>query len=267
MLALERPDVIELLGPDFDRPSAAPAGRTLIICAAPRTGSNELCRYLIAAGIGVPIEYFHPRQARPLAQRWGFAGDPLGEPELGRYIDLLRRRRSHQGLFAAKIQFWHFDKSLRNAHGAALFDGACVVHLFRPDVASQFASLLAAYQSGIWDFSGRRTTAPLTLDATRSSEFLNWALKEINWIVGEDAGFRSLFVLLGIRPLFVSTDELFADPGPIVRRIGAATGVAVDEEGLQRSIAASAPYGRDRQHDKTLVGLKELLKKVAFTQS
>src|SRR5439155_16998926 len=98
-MAPERPDVIDLIGPDFDRHSVEPPQRTLIICSAPRTGSYELCRFLIAAGIGVPHEYFNLSYARRLAERWVLAGNPLAEIELGRYIDLLRRRRSQGGIF------------------------------------------------------------------------------------------------------------------------------------------------------------------------
>jgi LPS sulfotransferase NodH len=263
---IERPDTIDLLGPDFDRPAPAPAPRTLIICSAPRTGSTELCRYLIAAGIGVPHEYFNPRVAVPLAQRWSFRGDPLGEADLGCYIDLLRRRRSQNGVFATKMQFWQFDRRLRNAHGEALISRACVVHLFRPDVATQFASWRAAKESGTWDFSSRRTTPPAAPHQTGSSEHLREALADMNFVLGEDAGFRGLFVLLGIRPLFVTTDELFADPDRIVRRVGEAVSVSIDEGGLRRAIAAGAPYGRDRQREKSIAGLKELFKKVAFSR-
>src|SRR5215471_19347539 len=89
---LQRRDMMDLIGPDFDRPAAASARRTLIICSGPRTGSSELCRYLIAAGIGVPHEYFNPEFAYPLAQRWAFIGNPLSEAGLGRYINVLRQR-------------------------------------------------------------------------------------------------------------------------------------------------------------------------------
>jgi LPS sulfotransferase NodH len=266
MVQIERPDMIDLLGPDFDRPAPAPARRTLIICSAPRTGSTELCRYLIAAGIGVPYEYFNPRVAVPLAKRWSFCGGPLDEAELGRYIDLLRRRRSHNGVFATKLQFWQFDESLRNTHGAALFDGACAVHLFRPDVAAQFASLRAAKESGTWDFSARLTRPPVTRKSAGSKELVRGALDEINGIISEDAGFRGLFVLLGIRPLFVTTDELFADPDRIVHRVGEAVSVSIDEEGLRRAIAAGGPYGREREREKSIAGLRALFKEVAFSR-
>jgi LPS sulfotransferase NodH len=108
---------VDLIGPDYDRPSTDPAGQTLIICSAPRTGSYELCRYLLAAGIGVPHEYFNPNYAWRLAERWGFARNPLEPSELSRYVVALRMRRGQNGVFATKLQFPHFDRILRNDEG------------------------------------------------------------------------------------------------------------------------------------------------------
>ncbi len=255
---------MDLIGPEFDRPSAESANRTLIICSAPRTGSYELCRYLIAAGIGVPHEYFHPNYSRLLAERWAFAEHPLTETQLGRYIGALRRRRAQNGVFATKLQFAQFDNFLRNRHGAALFDGATVVHLFRPDVATQYASTRAALESGTWDFSQRQTSPPVVHDRKNSDAYVNQALNELNWIVGEDAGFRTLFALLDIRPIFVTTDELFREPGAVVGRIAKAMALAIDEEALAGAIARSAPYGRDRQREQAVSGLAERFKKIAF---
>src|SRR5262249_53035091 len=99
-LKAKRPDTIDLIGPEYDRASQQPAERTLIICSAPRTGSYELCRYLLAAGIGVPHEYFNLNYARRLGERWGFSKSPLEPSELSRYIKVLRRRRARGGVFA-----------------------------------------------------------------------------------------------------------------------------------------------------------------------
>jgi hypothetical protein len=68
-LTEKRPDALTLIGPEYDRVPAEPADRTLIICSAPRTGSWELCRYLLAAGVGVPHEYFNANYARRLGER------------------------------------------------------------------------------------------------------------------------------------------------------------------------------------------------------
>src|SRR5262245_23029007 len=94
ILPAKRPDVLALIGPQSEQASSQPADRTLIICSAPRTGSYELCRYLLAAGIGVPHEYFNPNYAQRLGERWGFSKSPLEPSELKRYIEILRRRRA-----------------------------------------------------------------------------------------------------------------------------------------------------------------------------
>src|SRR5262249_48674272 len=153
----KRSDTLDLIGPEYDRASQQPAERTLIICSAPRTGSYELCRYLLAAGIGVPHEYFNPNYARRLGERWLFSKNPLEQSELDRYIKILRRRRAQGGVFATKLQFPHFNLILRNEHGRRLFEGATVVHLFRPDAAAQYASYRSALETGVWDFSPRPT--------------------------------------------------------------------------------------------------------------
>ena len=262
----QRPDSVDLIGPEFDSQSSTPTDRTLIICSAPRTGSYELCRYLLAAGIGVPHEYFLFSWARRLAKRWAIADEPLREPQLGRYIEELRRRRAQNGVFATKLQFDQFEQALRNRHGAALFDGACVVHLFRPDVAAQYASYRAAITRGVWDFSQRQISEPVIRDPANFDKFFADALTELRWIVDADAGFRGLFILLGIRPLFVTTDELFGEPHRVIRRIADATGSTVDEDALQRAIACSAAYRRDREGKSAFSGLTERFRKIAFPE-
>src|SRR5260370_32405008 len=97
-----RPDVIDLIGPWFDRPRGEPAKKTLIICAAPRTGSYELARLLTAAGIGIPHEYFSPTYAPVVASRWGLTPSVLSESQIENYILELRCRRSAAGVLATK---------------------------------------------------------------------------------------------------------------------------------------------------------------------
>jgi trehalose 2-sulfotransferase len=261
----KRPDTLDLIGPEYDRASQQPAERTLIICSAPRTGSYELCRYLLAAGIGVPHEYFNPNYARRLGERWLFSKNPLEQSELDRYIKILRRRRAQGGVFATKLQFPHFNLILRNEHGRRLFEGAAVVHLFRPDAAAQYASHRSALETGVWDFSPRPTLSGVVRDSKNFDRFLKQALQELDALMAQDAGFRCIFTLLGIRPLFVTTDELFSSPGNVVRKIAGLMGLPVNEGELERALELSAPYGRD--HAKTMAGLVEHFKRVVFPEA
>jgi trehalose 2-sulfotransferase len=260
-----RPDTLALIGPEYDQPSSQPADRTLIICSAPRTGSYELCRYLLAAGIGVPHEYFNSNYARRLGERWGFSKSPLEPSELSRYIKVLRRRRTQGGVFATKLQFQQFNRNLRNDHGCRLFEGAIVVHLFRPDAAAQYASLRSALETGVWDFSTRPTQSAVVRDSKDFDSFLKQALQELDALMGQDAGFRCIFTLLGIRPLFVTTDELFSNSREVVCKIAGTMGVTVNDGELERAIALSAPYGRETA--KATAELAEHFRRVVFPQA
>ena len=261
-MAQGRPDAIDLIGPDFDRVSAHPAQRTLIICSAPRTGSYELCRFLFAAGIGVPHEYFKPVYAKAVGQRWGFDKSPLQLSEITRYIAALRRRRGQGGVFATKLQFPHFDICLRNRAGRDLFEGATVVHLFRSDASAQYASFRSAMESGVWDFSGRATTTPVIRNSKNPGAYFDQGLQELNSLMSEDAGFRCLFALAGIKPIFVTSTELFDNPRAVIGKIADAVRVPVNEGELDQALALSAPYSRDRK--KIPSRLAEHFKRVAF---
>jgi LPS sulfotransferase NodH len=268
----KRPDVVDLAGPEYDRPSE-PAKRTLIICAGPRTGSTELCRHLIAAGIGVLHEYFHPYIAGRMGVRWGVGPQPLDAPNLARYIETLRSRRTQGGVFGFKLMFHQFEH-LQNAHGAALFEAAQIVHLYRPDVAGQFASLRVAMQTGFWDFSdrgmGQFALSPegkIVVGSERKKideSIFDEALRILDFLIGEDAGFRKLFALLGIRPMFVNSEELFRDPGAVVRRIAAKLEVPVNEARLEESIGHGGAYKRESRRQLTVADFSSQFKQLAF---
>jgi LPS sulfotransferase NodH len=257
-----RPDAIDLIGPDYDQLSTQPAERTLIICSAPRTGSYELCRYLLAAGIGVPHEYFNASYASRLGERWGLAQNPLEISELAGYVAALRRRRGQNGIFATKLQFHHFEGSLRNKIGRDLFEGATIVHLFRSDALAQYASFRSALESGTWDFSGRATTSPLMRNPSDSAGFFGEALNELDLLMGQDAGFRRLFTLIGIKPIFVTTAELFERPREVIRKISDVMHLTENSVQLDEAIAVSAAYGRDRTN--AVAGLSDYFMSIAF---
>ena len=102
-----RPDLIDLAGPDYDVDVGERANKTLIICSAPRTGSYELCRFLLAAGLGIPFEYMHPQFAEQIAPRWELPAESLRAENISPYIEALRLRRAQNGVFAVNLQYWH----------------------------------------------------------------------------------------------------------------------------------------------------------------
>jgi LPS sulfotransferase NodH len=259
-----RPDLIELAGPDYDVNIAEPGTKTLIICSAPSTGSNELCRFLLAAGVGIPFEYMHPQFATQIAPRWELTAESLRGENIAPYIEALRLRRAQNGVFAVNLQYWHFNGFLMNNPGNALFTNAFVVYLFRPDIAAQVTSWRVAMNTGVWDFYHRRTSDPRQYPQDmyeRAAQFQ----ADLKFITGEDAGFRELFALASTRPYFVTMEELFRAPREVVGRIAASLDVQVNESALARKIAGSKPYARDEAaYARATEGLAEPLRQMAF---
>ena len=172
----------------------------------------------------------------------------MSDEQIGTYIDELRRRRSAGGVFATKLQYWQYRACLRNKHGKALFEGAIVVHLFRADVFHQFTSVLKAIETGRYDFSDRATCPPQSAVRLLSQRNL---LETAEDLVREDAGFRRLFIFLGIQPIFVEFDELRRDWRGLVDRIGQALSVAVNRQELDKALALAGPYSNGAQTDQS----------------
>lgn len=237
--------------------------KNLIICSAPRTGSNELCRLLHASGIGIPLEYFNPIWIPVLARRWGALGATPNSIDIGAYIGALRAKRAAGRVFAFKLQYPQFESFLRNPHGEALFEDAVVIHLFRADAVAQFTSFYAAQQSGKWDYSDVQTTAPAELSGLTPVQLRNM-MEDV--LLG-DAQFRILFAMLGLRPIFLLMNDLFAQPQAAVRRIAEAVGASIDEARLSDALAASKRYERAGKSAPSPVDLGNIFKPIVFRQA
>jgi LPS sulfotransferase NodH len=154
----------------------------------------------------------------------------------------------------------HFDRCLRNEHRRELFDKATVIHLFRPDRVAQYASYRSALETRLRDFSARPTPSPVVRDSKDFDNFLKQALRELDVLMGQDAGFRCMFALLGIRPFFVTTDELFRNPRHVLRNIADIIDLPVNA--LEHAFEVSAPHGRNNK--KTTTDFGEHFKRLVF---
>jgi LPS sulfotransferase NodH len=221
-----------------------------------------MARLLMAAGVGVAHEYFNPNYARIVASRWGLPVNALSPEHIEAYIGELRRRRSAGGVFATNLQFHQFRAWLRNKHGKALFKGAVVVHLFRADAVRQFVSLHRAMETGRYDFSDRPTRQRVDTERLLDKEYL---IKMAGELALEDAGFRRLFILSGIYPIFIESEEFFQKTRSIVEKIGEALGISINCERLDEAIALSKPYeyGRESDQDREQL-LLSIVEQLAF---
>ncbi len=192
-------------------PSAAltrlPDRRRLILCAPPRSGSETLCDLLRAAGMGDPREYLNP-----WAAPHGPDTERLGPDHIARHLADRMAETPADGLFAIKLQGWQINRYLKNATGAALFDGATVIYLLRNNMQAQIASQAAAKLTGAWfrDRHDREFAAGQI--ASAHGEATDFILREYGF-------FTQFFATTGIIPQVVASEDLFADPVSVLRAI------------------------------------------------
>jgi LPS sulfotransferase NodH len=259
-----RPSASALTGALYDLPSETPAGKTIVICAGPCTGSYELGRFLMAAGAGIAHEYFHAPYARTMARRWQLEGNPLDRSLSEIYLQMLKLQRGQNGVLVVNLRYAQFLEHLMNRTGALLFNGATVIHLFCPDIVSQLTSWRTATETGVWDFSGEQTTPPRAYPDT-AEENVELFDFDADLVLAEDAGFRKLFAMTNIAPVFLTTEQLFRDPKMIVAELARQAGVEPDMAALDTMIAQSAPYPVEEEaRQKAYDNLSNDLKRKAF---
>jgi LPS sulfotransferase NodH len=224
--------IAELDSALYDAPANAPLEIRckVIVCSSPRTGSYLLCEAMRQAGIGVPHEYLNTPTIEVLSKRWGlraptrrdrglaqwFLSARDQDAALAAYLDALQRRRSREGVFAAKIQYWQYLGYLHNDPGRALLDGAHFIYLYRNELLDQAISLRLAKLTGQWGADGTVTT-----DARRNGDFFDLGAidRDIENILREEAGWRRFFARCGISPLALAFENLRADPLATARRL------------------------------------------------
>ncbi len=227
----------------YDNEAPGPLQHKLVICSSPRTSSKRLARLLLAAGIGVPMEYFNERSVRTLAARWGVA--------LPAYLETLYRRRVVNGVFALTVQHHQVRAWQYPADVASLFADAATVYLTRSDRDAQAASLAACMLTDNWGFDGSTsqrvfTRRQLQQAARRAIDFLD--LERRHW----DERFRDA----GRDTLRLTDEQVIADPVAAVRAVADQLAVSFDAEGLGRMVEVDkGPYAVDRELKSQLLPL------------
>jgi LPS sulfotransferase NodH/GT2 family glycosyltransferase len=213
----------------FDQP-ICPVRNKVFICSTPRTGSNFLCRAMIHYGMGVPLEYFHFVHAAIIGPRVGISALQNGwllktDAWIRRaYIKEVMNRRTVNGIFSAKVQWWEFAHFLNNPEGIELFQNAHFLYLYRQDLLAQAISLHISYQTGRWGFDDLVTSEPSSKPDFMDNESINKYLAEIST---HDMAWRRFFARNRISPLAVSYESLIADTGGVLRSMVESFGLEV----------------------------------------
>lgn len=243
----------------LDQPEFADRPKKIFICSTPRSGSYLLCRQMINAGLGVPHEYFNPIVMRQIAPRLGLASDIRGlrwRPRawmdrlllrrrrrpaaelafLRKYLRFLLTRRCQGGIFAAKVHFRDYPRTLDNSIGDELLEDTLFIQLYREDILKQAVSEHFGQLTGQWGIDDSVTTTP-----AENPNFLDPAAidQALNDLADQDRGWRVFFARRGIVPVSISYERLCEDPFSFLETI--ARRVGIDPLTLRRGYSETAP--------------------------
>ena len=180
--------------------------KLLLICAAPRTGSNLLCEALRTSGLaGRPSEYFHKNRRAQNITEWGISGD------LRSYASgIVDRTKSANGVVSSKLFPRHLalleeDGFLpgpeRLSQLIEAFDAkeAILVRLARENELDQAISLVRASQTKQW-----RSNNAAIADPQYDGKAINKALRKIK---NTEQEWEREFKISGLSPQLSITYE------------------------------------------------------------
>jgi LPS sulfotransferase NodH len=243
----------------LDQPEFTGQPKKILICSTPRSGSYLLCRQMINAGLGIPHEYFNPIVMRQMAPRLGLESDIRGltwwrrgwkdrllfrrrrgpadeQAFLRKYLGFLLTRRCQGGIFAAKVHFRDYRRTLDNPIGDELLEDTLFIRLYREDILTQAVSEHFGQLTGRWGIDDSVTTTPAA-----NPNFLDPGAidRALNDLADQDRNWRVFFARRGIVPVSISYEQLCEDPFSFLEKIARCLGV--DPLTLRRGYNETAP--------------------------
>jgi LPS sulfotransferase NodH len=194
--------------------------RTYIIAFTFRSGSNLLCEYLTAAGLGAPTEYF--QYPLGVANRYWYELCSVAPDDHRTFVRELVARRSRGGLFGTKITWDQKSALIQALHSEGtdepslddVLPNAHWIHLRRRDYLGQAISLWRAIKTGQWV-----SNTPLAPGQSEPEyDFLGIYIRLANLMI-EDMLWEEYFVRCAITPLTIWYEDLARDPTPILAQI------------------------------------------------
>ncbi len=222
--------------PEFDlEPWDGPARQGYVVCVTPRSGSHYFSSLLFNAGLGAPMEYFNPAEAKDLIRRLspGDAAMPVDA-----YIAAVRRvRTSRDGLFGVTAHPQQMPQAIKLGLLERHLPNLKFVHLRRRDLVLQAVSLSVARQTGSWTSSEPVQAEPVYRPAEIAAS--------IEALFGATLYWKDLFRQQAAPSMSVPYEDLSQDPGGMCARIAAFLGVS-SEGDRPASEPLFARQGSDR---------------------
>lgn len=203
-----------------------------VICTHPRSGSNYFCELLKSTRkLGYPDEYFHTMNLK----RAGL--NPDSAADLARqYQYLIDQTSTDNGVVGLKL--FYFD--IHRLENARLLDGLSnFTHfwLLRKDKVAQAISIRRALNTG-----------QLTSDHPASNVLVDYDYQDIRLrllrVIQAEKNWAIFFESRGIKPIYVSYEELAADPQHIIDKVTDALGMSdatfIDTSALRLKVQRDA---------------------------
>jgi len=215
---------VEFLSPELDQPANEGERRCYLICGAPRVGSELLCDLLRQSGVmGVPAEYFNTVFGlKQLAERFGVARG--GKFAIDDYVVAIKRHRTTpNGVFGAKLQYWHLKPLLPLRVISRHLPVARFVYLSRKDFLAQGVSWAIAQQTKQFGRFRGEPGAPVApvYDETK-------VLQAIDFVQAEERMWRRFFALNGIDVLEFDYETLCARTDETCKAVCSHVGVTIE---------------------------------------
>jgi LPS sulfotransferase NodH len=207
-----------------------PHHRSTRSLSAQRCSSKRLARLMLAAGLGVPMEYLNENSISALTARWGVSRRE--------FVSQLYMIRSANGVFASNLQqqqvhVWPYRQDIDD-----LFQGAIVVSLVREDRRAQAASLAASMLTGEWGFDEPQGSVEF------GSRQLRRAAAEATSVLAlEDDRAARCFEHYGVSPIRVTSEQVNRADLSLIEGFAARLDVECDRVSAERMLECDAgPY-------------------------
>ncbi|MEA3002280.1 MAG: trehalose 2-sulfotransferase [Sphingomonadales bacterium] len=180
-----------------------------VICSEARSGSNLLCELLRSTGkLGRPREFFSDKSTyRDIEQR------------PGAFEAMIEEATTPNGVYGVKLFTRQFDLTMKSGWIHRLPDPH-FISLERRDLLGQAISYVRAVQTGQFRAGPEKQGEP-RYDARAIA-------RTIARLADDEARWRRYFARNGIRPLWLTYEQLAAGPEAAVAAVAA--GIGLDEE-------------------------------------
>ena len=199
-----------------------PPGKTVIVAAESRTGSNYLCALMAKTGkLGNPQEYFSPHIV---------IGDAVTIAE--QYKIALDQGVTANGILSIKLFAHHLDRIYKKNHRfSELFPNRFWIWLQRRDLLAQAISRVIALQTRSWhdNVESESTSFYNRNEITRSLRYITIA----------NARWNMFFTRNNIQPLILWYENLVADPINTIMQISSFTGAEIKPFEINTSVHTS----------------------------